>query len=448
MNNGYRFILCILFLVVGLNCKDNQPKEVKCSITFEKKMLVNMYIPYASLSIARIENYLLLYDSHFEQHKLVCIDYSTGKEMWRIENGIGNFYTYKNKIIVELFDSICAMEAGTGKIIWFIKNLFITEEYPLASELPEKALAWYENKFVIFHPKTQIIQSRRKGFIGANHLQIDGEQITRSFIGTENNYKFQGDLLSISIVEDNQHNRRDFIWSLDKEKREYYLTCLDSTYKVLNNYSWSMDEGKHLPEEFYDENTNPENLQHSVYLIDGQICFFESYINYRCGLYTGTNRLTCLDWQTGKLNYQKWGQSPKQKEFNTFLFFDQLILYGNQNMSITDEDGQYSRYNVKEGKLLDTLPQKVTLCKNYDKDHLLSFTYKAKKINEEKYQYSLEMKLWNRHSNHFSKSFNFDFAENSPWEPFVFPKDGLIITYYYYLNESKHILLNFYRLKQ
>jgi hypothetical protein len=252
--------------------------------------------------------------------------------------------------------------------------------------------------------------------------------------------------LTIAIVKDSLGKRRDFIWSLNEKKRQFKLTTSDSSGQKLNEQSWPMDEDKRLPEDAFNGNPEPNKLESSVYFVDGQLYFFENYVNYRWSWNRGNNRLTCVNWETGKINNQIWGQSPKQPDFNTFLFFDHLILYSNHIMHFQDGDGSFYCFDAKKGIVLDSLTQKVTLFRNYGSEHLLGLSYKRKQIKEQGYANAVEMKLWNHLSNRFSETYRFDFGKNYPYEPFVFPEVGLVILYYY-VKEKKSSLLQCYRIK-
>lgn len=452
MNKKLLLICIITILCFNINCQyaqnGSQAKMTNnINITFEKEILTSLEASLGTVNSAKIGPYLILHDSHVSARKLICIEYSTGKELWKIEPDVHRFYIYNDIVIIDFNEYIAAYQVKTGSELWRLDSVNISYNYPEGAAVTGKLLANYKGKQVILDLETQSVKSFSQGVVGAYRFQLDGDQVVRSRIGTENNYDYKGNLLAVVIVSDSQGIRRDYVWSLDEHTRQFFLTGFDTDGKKFNNCSWKMDEGERLPQDAFSGNPEPDKLVNSVFFVDGRLFLFENYINYRWSWNRGSNRINCIDWKTGILKYQKWGQNPKGKEFNTFQFFDNTILYSDNVMHFQDGDGKFSKFDGQKGKVLDSLPQKATLFRNYSKDYLLGFSYERKHIKESEYTNAVEMKLWNRHSNKFSKTFRFEYNKDYPYEPVVFSEDGLVILYYY-LKDKNRSMLRCYRVTE
>ncbi len=446
------FIGLIITLCFNTNCQDiknktqTKPPE-KMEIIFEKEILTDIEASLGTMSMAKIGDYLILHDSHVSDRKLVCIEYSTGKEIWKIENGVHRFYVYNDNVIIEFNNYIALHNVKSGKEIWRKESVSISYNYHKSDIVTNNILANHNGEKVVFDLETQTVKLYDKGIIGAYYFQFDEQNVKKSLIGTENYYNCENKLLSIIIVNDDNDERRDYVWSLDEQKREFNLSCFDSERKKINEHFWKMDEGEQLPKNMFDGNPEPDKLSGSMYFIEDKLFLFENYVNYRWSWNRGTNRISCIDWKTGNIKYQKWGQAPGEKEFKTFLFFDNTILYSDNIMHFQDGDGRFSKFDFLKGKVLDSLPQKATLFKNYNKDYLLGFSYERKHIKEKEYTNAVEMKFWNMHTNIFSDTYRFDFKSYYPFEPFVFSDDGLVILYFY-LKDKKRSTLKCYRVTE
>jgi hypothetical protein len=233
-------------------------------------------------------------------------------------------------------------------------------------------------------------------------------------------------------TESNDGMERDYIWSLDKKKRKFYLDVYDEKGVKLNSDFWYMDEdtSEHTSIDYFSGYPEPEKLSHSVHVLNNKLFLYENYVNYRWSWGRGSNRLHCIDLNTGKVKYEKWGHAPSDTiayPSNKFHFFDHNMLYADNIMHFQDGNGKFWNFDEDKGAVTDSLRMENTLFRNYDKNHLLAFTYERNLIGESEYTNAIEMRLWDIKKQAFSKAFRFDYVDGYPYDPTVFPDLGLIV---------------------
>ena len=440
-------LITTLSFNISSQCQKTDSTRGEINISLEKEILTSLEASLGTISIAKIDSFLILHDSHVSDRKLICIDYTSGKEHWKIETDVHRFYIYKDKVIINFDKDIAAYQVETGEELWRIKSVYISYNNPNASNVSENLLAYHNDKKVILNLETQSLESFKEGIVETHHFQLNANQVIKSRIGVKNTYNYKGKLLAVIIINDSLGMQRDYVWSLDEETRKYYLKGFDSNKQVISDSSWKMDEGKRLAKDFFNGNPEPEKLESSVFFIDGRLFLFENYVLYRWSWNRGNNRISSIDWKTGEIVYQKWGQAPEETEFNTFQFFDNVILYSDNVMHFQNGDGSFCKFDSQNGEFLDSLPQKTTLFTDYNENHLLGFSYERKQVIESKYTNAIEMKLWNIDNNTFSETFRFDYNKDYPYKAIVFSKEGLVIIYFYLEAKNKN-MLRCYRIKK
>jgi len=132
MSNKKPIIYLFLAIFLILNPKNIQAEKLKDSkldIKFVKEISTSLEGSLGTISIAKSGDYLILNDEHVSSRNLVCIEYSTGKEIWKIDNGVERFYIYNGKVLVDLLNDIALFNIKTGKELWRIKNAGISYKY-------------------------------------------------------------------------------------------------------------------------------------------------------------------------------------------------------------------------------------------------------------------------------------------------------------------------------
>lgn len=453
-----RIILFCILSIFG-NClfsqSDLSKPEIK--ISFQKEIILEEELNGPTIYFAKIDSHLLLYDAHVSERKLICLDVFSGKTEWEIDKPVFNFFIYENKLVIDFDSYIALYKIETGEEIWRTNSGSIAYNNKLAEKVSKNLLIDYEGKKTILNLETQTIDTVSTNIVSAHYFKVIGEKTEEFIIGIQNTYKTQHELLSFIIVEDLQGLKRDYVGSINKELRIFYLDTYNEKGVKINSEQWDMDEtrSEHSSVDLFNGYPEPQKLDYSVHFVNGKLFLYEDYTIYRWSWGRGSNRINCIDWQTGSIKYQKWGHAPSDKLYltaNKFHFFDYTILYADNIMNFQDGNGKFWNINEETGEILDSLKMQNTLFRNYDEKHMVAFTYERKLVKEQEYTNAIEMRLWNTEENTFSKTFRFDYNKDYPYEPKVFPDLGLIVLSVYKESINRSVIhvynVNHSRLKE
>lgn len=434
-------ILCSMFLM-GHVVLFAQTDGLDIAFKHEISLKENLNGP--TIYFAQIDNHVLIYDAHVSNRTLVCVNAETGKKEWVIEKLVHNFYIYEKNIVVEFSNYIAVHDLKTGAQIWRTDSGSIDYKNLLASEVSEQLLINYHGKKSILNLKTHKIDSSQNNLIPAQYFKVDAEKVNEFVIGVQNEYQTKHDIISFVKVESFDGLVRDYIWSLNKKKRIFYIDIYNKKGTKIKSDSWYMDEDTtaHTSVDYFSGYPEPEKLSYSVHVLNNKLFLYENYVNYRWSWGRGSNRLHCIDIDEGTLLYEKWGHAPSdtvEYPSNKFHFFDQTILYANNTMNFQDGDGKFWNFDEMKGRVLDSLNMENTLFRNYDQNNLLAFTYERKLIGESEYTNAVEMRLYNIKKHTFSKTFRFEYVDGYPYDPTVFPELGLIVFSVFQEDEKRSV---------
>ena len=430
-------IFSVGFICCQVNKSKNETSET-IEITYEKKIPISLEGSLGTLHLSRSDQYLILHDSHVSSRNLTCVDYTTGKELWKLDSTVFRYYMYQNNVVVDHDSYLSIYEVATGKKLQTIQNVFISYQHIIGKELNDKILVNDLTKAAILDLRTGNLVETNIDVIGAYDFKENKKGAVKSFTGIENNFTFEGSLLSAVVFED-ESNSIKFIWSMDEE-RKYHLNSFDTSGNKLKHNSWSMDEGEQKTYDGFNGHPESDKLDASIYFIDGHIFLFENYVNYRWSWGYGNNRITCIEPTSGEILYQRWGQSPNDSLYHTFHFFDNSILYGNSVMHFQNGYGKYNQFDYKNNLVKDSLDRRLTLMYDFNSRYFLAMNYERKLVKEDIYTNAVEMGLWNQNSNQFSDFFRFDYKEEYPFEPLGVFDDGLVVLYYYDNKKNQAVL--------
>jgi hypothetical protein len=299
------YLFLVVLLMLGPKYIQAESKLVlndeKIDIKLEKEIQTSLEGALGTISIAKSGDYLILDDEHVSSRNLVCIEYSTGKEIWKIDSGVERFYIYNGNVLVDLLNGIALFNIKNGKQIWKIKNAGISYKYQSASVVYNNLLVNHNGKEGVLDLESQKVKYFNKGVVLANYFKLDKNKVTKSMIGIENDYSSKDKILKIIIVEDKDGVKKKYIWTLNK--RKFNLIAFDinststslSTSKEISRITWNMDDEKQLPKDSFNGHPEPEKLETRVYFINNQLFLFENYVNYRWSWQRGSNRLTKID---------------------------------------------------------------------------------------------------------------------------------------------------------
>src|SRR5687767_10465723 len=71
------------------------------SIVYEKTIPTSLEASMGTLHIRKRGDYMIMYDSHVSELKLVCMQYSTGKELWEVPFEVREFYFKDGNLVVQ-----------------------------------------------------------------------------------------------------------------------------------------------------------------------------------------------------------------------------------------------------------------------------------------------------------------------------------------------------------
>lgn len=417
-------------------------KDVKnFTIQFDKTIETN-FTASGTLYVHKKGDYLILYDSHVSAFRLACIEYSTGKEIWKIPYNVRDYWFFEDKILVEGFTSLEMIDSKTGKSIWKKDPCGVPFDYGHGEELDKEI-------FILMGPKREMLNlengntvTQPKNQVGGFLYKEDMEQKTdRKGIALENKYSLSDQFYKVAVVEDRETARDTYIWQLDAKTRTFTLSIFGHNNVLFKKHSWT------IPQNVYTDNYDvafsglpePEKLSGYVYCINDMLILYESYENYRWSWGRGCNRITGIDLNTHEIKYQVWGQSPTDKNFLGFHFFNNKILMSNGIMHFQDEPSTFYQVDAKTGKKLDVLPKKFTLFNDFSSNILIGFNYQRTQVKESDYTNKVSITAWDHIKNEYSKTFDFDFKEQYPYAPYV-NEDGTIIFHYYDKALKKDVL--------
>lgn len=386
-----------------------------------------------TLRIDKIGDYLILYDGHVSSLQLTCIDYTTGKALWHAKEEVRRYY-FKDGLLVMQYDkAIELVEVPTGKSVFILNDCTIRWDHPEGSELGDQILVIYKDNDAVLDLKKKEIVAGYNSTRFATFIQQGKNgsiKTTGSFITDD--YNLGEDFIAANIIENQEGKKNAFVWSLNKPSREFTLGIFDEANKKLKEHHWIIPKNKYKEEhdEYFTGLPEPDKLEPSTYVIGNKFFLFENYTRYRWSWGQGNNRLTCIDLNTLEMKYQVWGQSPEENEFHTFLFFNDIILQSNSTMHFQMGDGIYHRFNNESGKVLDSLPHRFTLFKEYVPGMMLGFNHHRELVKDNIYTNSVTVTLWDYLTNQYSKAFDFDFKDEFPYEPFVTSDGSIVFTYY------------------
>lgn len=410
-------------------------------IEFEKTITTH-FTASGTLRIEKKDNYLILYDGHVSSRLLSCLDYSTGKEIWKASELVWRYYFKDGLLVMQYNNDIEMVEIPTGKSIFKLSDCSIPWTHPEGSELADQILVVYAGKDAVLDlKKREIVDNSIRGrFATFTKQKTNGAKVVNGGF-LPNNDSLGENFLTANVIEDETGNQLIFIWSLQKSTRTYSLNIYDKTYTKLKEHHWMIPKNNYKEDhdEYFTGLPEPDKLEPSTYVIGHQFFIFENYTRYRWSWGRGNNRLTCIDLKTLEMKYQLWGQSPEHKEYHTFHFFNDIILHGNSTMHFQEGDGTFHQFDKENGEVLDSLQQRFTLFKEYAPGMLLGFNHHRELIKDNIYTNKVTITLWDYVANEFSKAYDFDFNVEFPYEPMV-TNDGTIIFTYYDDILSKSVL--------
>lgn len=431
-------LFLLLILITGCSTGKPPVTELKqpqkmlikdYKVEFEK--IINTdFTASGTLRIEKKDNYLILFDGHVSSLKLACLDYTTGKEIWKASEPVWRYYFKDGALVMQYDNGIEMVEIASGKSMFKLNDCKIRWTHPEGNELADQICVVYkENDAVLDLKKMEIASNNLKARYASFTYQKTN--LTKGGFVTEFD-NIGKDFLTANVIEDEAGNQLIFIWSLNDSTRTFHLKIYNKTHQKIKEYHWGISPNKYAEDHdaYFTGLPEPEKLEPSTYVIENDLFIFENYTRYRWSWGQGNNRLTCINLKTLEMKYQIWGQGPTDKEFHTFLFFDDLILYSNNVMHFQMGDGIYNHFNKEDGKVLDSLEQRYTLFENYSPGVLLGFNYERKQIKGDEYTNKVSVTAWDHISNECSNSFQFDFADHFPYEPYVADDGRIIFTYY------------------
>jgi hypothetical protein len=410
-------------------------------IQFDKTIEIN-FTASGTLRVNKKGDHLILYDGHVEAFRLACIEYSTGKEIWKASYKVRGYWFFEDKILVEGFSSLEMLDLKTGKSIWKKDPCGIPFDYVQGAELNKEMFVLMGSKRAMLDLENgnTILQSKNQvgGFLYKEDMQ---QAIKSKGIVLENKYSLSDQFYKVAVIEDRETAQDTYIWQLDTKTRTFTLSIFGHNDVLFKKHTWT------IPQNVYTDNYDvafsglpePEKLHGEVHCINGLLILYESYENYRWSWGKGCNRITAIDLNTHEIKYQVWGQSPSDKNYQGFHFFNNKILISNGTMHFQDEPSTFYQFNDKTGKQLDSLPKRFTLFEDLSSGILIGFHYQRTQVKNTDYTHAVSITAWDHLKNEYSKTFNFDFKEQYPYEPYV-NEDGTIIFHYYDKKLGKNVL--------
>jgi hypothetical protein len=424
------------------NQQNNHFKNVKeYTIQFDKLIETN-FTASSTLYVHKKGDYLILYDAHVDAFRLACIAYSTGKEIWKVPYDVRGYWFYEDKLLIEGHNSLEMLEIATGRSIWKTENCVMHYFFGKAILLEDEVSVVHNDQDAILNLKTNSISSIGAKFIPATlYKQYMNQAMTQKGVVLKNDNGLGEGFYQVAVVEDRETAKDTYIWTLNTESRIFTLSIYGHNHVLFKKHTWTIPENNYTEahDRAFSGLPEPEKLHGEVHCIGDQIFFYESYENYRWSWGRGCNRLTAIDIATHEIKYQVWGQTPDEKKFQGFHFFNDIILQSDGIMHFQDEPGTFSRFDMKTGKVLDSLSQRFTLFKDYTPGILMGFNYERKQVKDTEYTNKVSITAWDHQKNEYSKTFDFDFKEEYPYDPDVFD-DGTIIFNYYDKKLGKDVL--------
>ncbi len=425
---------------VDLHHKSNQFVK-NYTIQFDKLIPTSLSAS-GTLRIKKIGDHVILYDGHVSAFKLVCVQYSTGKEIWAAPEGVRGLYFKDGELVAQFHDHIEIYEIASGKSVWKLNDCIISYNYPEGGELGDIISVTHQGRNSTLDLKTREIIRNAGPVLLATLFKIgENGEVSKTSKDVKNTFSLGEEFILADVIEKSGGEQEIYLWSLKEDTRLYTLRILDSKYNLLKEHSWTIPANTYT--EAHDRAFNglpePEKLSPSSYLIKDQLILFENYTSYRWSWGRGTNRITSIDIKTREIKYQVWGQAPGDNDFYTFHFFNHMVMLSNGIMHFQDEPSVYKKFDLETGKALDTIQRRFTLFLEYLPQVLLGFTYERKQIKEMEYTNKVSITAWNNITNEYSKTFDFDFKEEYPYDP-VIGEDGTILFSYYDKVTKKSIL--------
>jgi len=444
-------LLFTLFPLLSFCTDQPVSTEKEGRIAFLKEIIIDYELNASTTYFSKLDSHLLIYDGHVSNRKLICIDIITAETEWIMDKSVFQFYTYKNNIVIDFDSYIAVHEIKTGNQIWRTQSGNIDYSNKLRKKVSQNLLINYEGKSAILNLDERTIDTSKNDIVSAQYFKMLNQQVESYVIGIENNYKIKGQLLSMIVVENEHGLKNSFIWSLDKENRMFYLDCYNETKVKMNSVNWQMDEEKpkNTSIDYFNGYPEPEKLNREIHLINDKIFLYENYTAYRWSWGHGSNRISCINPEKGNIIYQKWGHAPSNNKYLTakrFHFFHHNILYADNIMHFQNGNGKFWTFNEESGEIIDSLKIRNTLFRNYDRHHLVGFTYERKWVAESEYTNALELRFWDTEDNTFTETSRFDYNNDYPYEPTVYPNLGLIVLSVY-KESTKRSVIHVYKIE-
>jgi hypothetical protein len=411
------------------------------SIRFDKIIETN-FTASGTLHIQKKGDLLIMYDSHVSDFRLAAIEYSTGKEIWTVPYEVRGYWYFEDKILVEGNNSLEMITTKTGESYWKMDECVMRFQYGNGTDLGNQVLVVYHEKDAILDLTTRAISNEGENITGGFLFKQDMEgSINKKGIVVKNKYSSGNQFCKIMVVEDRETAQDTYVWKLDAKTRTFTLTVFGHNDVVFKEHNWT------IPENIYTDNYDvvfsglpePEKLSASIHCTNDLLFLYESYENYRWSWGKGCNRITAVDLNTYEIKYQVWGMGPTDKHFQGFHFFNDQILVSNGVMHFQEEPATFHQFDDQNGKLLDSLPKRFTRFEDFAPGILIGFVYERKQVKDTEYTNKVFITAWDYQKNEFSPTYDFDFQEQFPYEPYV-NADGSIIFHYYDHELRKDIL--------
>ncbi|TND10332.1 MAG: hypothetical protein FD123_580 [Bacteroidetes bacterium] len=420
------------------------PKEQTADykVKFEKKIFTSHDCSIPTLTVKKSGDLLFLHDSHVDSENLSCIDYNTGKELWKIPHTVEEVFLYRGKLLVQFEDRVELLDMLTGKSSWKMDSTYIHYYEVRGLEPGDLLPVTHRGQTGLLDLVQRKITVMSDSIVVAAHFKTDEQgHVRRTFTGLDKTQKVPGKLQRAVVLENETGARQTYFWSLEEGKRLFTVSIYKEKQPV-DTLSWTIPDNNYpetdSPRDHRGE-PDPQTLMADVYFIDGRLIFFENYVMYRWSWGRGANRITCIDPEQQYIKYQVWGQGPGESVFSTFHFTDDVILRSSGVLHFQQDKCRHSPLNLRTGETLDSLPGNANIIAGFKPNLLACFDYQSTITDtaKSKYEHRVSVTIVNHATGRYSETFDFQFGEDYPYEPFLFADDGLLILYHFNRKTNK-----------
>ncbi|MDH5681353.1 MAG: hypothetical protein OEZ36_07195, partial [Spirochaetota bacterium] len=332
-------ILTALFLVLGA--------ELACGggggrIRFVKRLVINTDASLGTITVRKKGSYLYIHDSHVSSLSLSVVDYQSGKELWRYPAKAWRYYFYADMILVQDDEKVLSFnnksfrklrEFKGAQISYINRNggtlrqpdIVLQGKSPGIINLMDGSTKWYKQGV----ESVRAFRYARKASEGIGLMSLGYFAVPelKARIGLKHR------LLKSFVIEENNGVRRYFTWSLNEKKRQFSLRQYNDQLNPVGGIEWSMPKNtyKKPVDRVFTVYPEPEKLEASLHLVNGELFLYENYVNYRWSWGRGSNRMTSLRLDQGKIAiaYQIWGLKSQKEPFFRYHFFNKEIIKSN-----------------------------------------------------------------------------------------------------------------------